>query len=85
MERENYKKFNYSSAQTKQCRCLRYYSDADTKLVILIFVDDGLTCCNDSHCIDKVLSTMNDVFETKVNDPEVYIAIIKFFLGLNKK
>lgn len=62
-----------------------YYFDVDIKFVIFIFVDDGLICCNDFYCIDKVFFIMNDVFEIKVNDFEVYIVIIRFFLGLNKK
>lgn len=50
-------------------------SNVDTKLIILMFVDDGLCYCQDPHRMDSVLTTTNDIFETKVNDLKIYVGL----------
>lgn len=45
-----------------------YYSDTQNQLIIIMFVDDGLCCCQDARRIDHVLMSMKDIFKTKIND-----------------
>jgi hypothetical protein len=52
-----------------------YFSEREPKLVVTIFVDDGLCCCADGTRIDYVLASMNDIFETKVSNPELYVGL----------
>lgn len=40
-----------------------------------MFVVDGLCCCRDPRRIDYVFMTMNDVFESRVNDPDIYVGL----------
>lgn len=52
-----------------------YHSDSDNQLIVIMFIDDDLCCCCDDQCIDYVLTTINNVFETKINDPDIYVGL----------
>ena len=54
-----------------------YFSDHDgRRLLIMLFVDDGLMISNNPVQMDSVLAFMKDVFITKVTmDPELYVGI----------
>ena len=54
-----------------------YFSDHDgRRLLIMLFVDDGLMISNSPAQMDSVLAFMKDVFITKVTmDPELYVGI----------
>ena len=54
-----------------------YFSDTDgCRLLIMLFVDDGLMISNSSAQMDSVLTFMKDVFITKVTlNPELYVGI----------
>ena len=65
-------KLTQSSADT----CV-YFSDHEgCRLLIMLFVDDGLMISNSPTTLDSVLDFMKDVFITKVTlDPEMYVGI----------
>jgi thiamine pyrophosphokinase len=50
-----------------------YFLKREPKLIVTIFIDDGLCCCADGTRIDHFLRSMNDIFETKVSNPELYV------------
>ena len=54
-----------------------YFSDHEgQRLLIMLFVDDGLMISNNPSLMDSVLTFMKDVFITKVTlDPELYVGI----------
>ena len=54
-----------------------YFSDQNgCRLLIMLFVDDGLMISNSSSQMDSVLTFMKDVFITKVTmNPELYVGI----------
>jgi hypothetical protein len=54
-----------------------YFSDHDgQRLLIMLFVDDGLMISNSPTLMDFILNFMKDVFITKVTmDPELYVGI----------
>lgn len=52
-----------------------YFSATPPRLIVTIFVDDGLCCCNVDSRISYVLNSMNGIFETKVNAPDLYIGL----------
>ena len=54
-----------------------YFSDHNgQRLLIMLFVDDGLMISNSTTLMDSVLTFMKDVFITKVTmDPELYVGI----------
>lgn len=61
-----------SSADT----CVYFSDHAGCRLLIMLFVDDGLMISNNSAQMDSVLDFMKDVFITKVTmDPEIYVGV----------
>ena len=65
-------KLTQSSADT----CVYFSDHTGCRLLIMLFVDDGLMISNSSATMDKVLDFMKDVFITKVTlDPELYVGI----------
>jgi hypothetical protein len=54
-----------------------YFSDHEgLRLLIMLFVDDGLMISNSPAQMDSVLAFMKDVFITKVTmDPELYVGV----------
>ena len=54
-----------------------YFSDHDgCRLIIMLFVDDGLMISNSPTQMDSVLTFMKDIFVTKVTlNPELYVGI----------
>jgi hypothetical protein len=52
-----------------------YASDDLPRIILLIFVDDGLICCSDNKQIDFILAQMNTVFIVKDDNPDIYIGL----------
>jgi hypothetical protein len=50
-----------------------YVSEDLPRVILLIFVDDGLICCSSNDRIDHILRQMNTVFIVKDDTPDVYI------------
>jgi hypothetical protein len=52
-----------------------YVSSDQPRVILLIFVDDGLICCADPKRISHILRQMNGTFQVKDGDPDVYIGL----------
>ena len=68
------KEFNLTQSSADNCV---YFSNKDgCRLLIMLFVDDGLMVSNNPATMDSVLAYMKDVFITKVTiNPELYVGI----------
>jgi transposase InsO family protein len=52
-----------------------YVSEDLPRVILLIFVDDGLICCSDNSRIDHILAQMNTTFIVKDDSPDIYIGL----------
>ena len=66
----------FKLTQSSADNCV-YFSDHNgCRLLIMLFVDDGLMISNNPSQMDSVLTFMKDVFITKVTmNPELYVGI----------
>ena len=66
----------FKLTQSPADTCVYFSDHSGCRLLIMLFVDDGLMISNNSAQMDKVLAFMKDVFITKVTlDPEMYVGI----------
>jgi len=52
-----------------------YYSILDFHLMLIIFVDDNMTCNIKEDSIEHILSFMNDVFQITIGYPKVCVKL----------
>jgi hypothetical protein len=52
-----------------------YVSNDQPRIILLIFVDDGLICCANPNRINYLLAQMNRVFQVKDDTPDVNIGL----------
>ena len=66
----------FKLTQSPADSCVYYSENNGQRLLIMLFVDDGLMISNSTTQMDSVLTFMKDVFITKITmDPEVYVSI----------
>lgn len=72
------KEFNLIPLEKDSCILYRRPLESDKEkltLIIAIYVDDGLVCCNSSNLIDEVIKHLRLKFEITVMNPECFVGL----------
>ena len=55
--------------------CLLFRETENDILIILIYVDDGLVCCNNKQLMNDVIDHLRKKFEITVMDPNCFVGL----------
>ena len=65
---------NVSTISGSQDPCV-FYSIQAPRLILALWVDDGLVMCSDQTLLRKLISHLQTKFEVTVGDPDVYVGL----------
>lgn len=52
-----------------------FYSLKDPRLILVLWVDDGLAMCKDQQKLKSMISYLKTAFEITVGDADVYVGL----------
>ena len=73
-----YKEFNSFLQQiglnpTKSDKCI--YTDVEKKIILILYIDDGIVCCKEQSDLNSVISAVQNTFKIKVTSLQSYLGI----------
>ena len=52
-----------------------FYSTSSPRLILALWVDDGLAMCRDKSLLDKMITHLKTKFDVTVGDADVYVGL----------
>jgi len=66
---------SYGLTRSEADHCVYSSDSPEGKIILGIYVDDGLLCCTSKRTMDKMMKDMHAMFEIKVGDPDCFVGL----------